>query len=176
MTSPTPGRLPDDTCDRGPIWDRELETASYEQAVARATAAWEKQFAYLMERSPFYARKFREAGIGHARVGLKDMSRLPFSTKEELKHAIDDAPPFGSNLCVPPAQVKPVYHTSATTGAPSVLALSRTDIETGTGIGTRTYFATGIHDHSSVLTTFGAGPFVAGHTHFVLSRIWSRSG
>src|SRR5260370_8828579 len=119
MTSTTPGRLPDDTCERDPIWDRELETASYEQAVARATAAWEKQFAYLMERSPFYARKFREAGIGHARVGLKDMSRLPFSTKEELKHAIDDAPPFGSNLCVP-AQAKPVYQTTATTGAPSV--------------------------------------------------------
>src|SRR5260370_11930942 len=170
MTSTSPGRLPDDTCDRDPIWDRELETASYEQAVARATAAWEKQLAYLRERSTYYMRRFREAGIGHARVGLKDMSRLPFSTKEELKHAIDDAPPFGSNLCVPPAQVKRVYQTSGTTGAPSVLALSRTDIETGTGIGTRTYFATGIHDHSSVLTTFGAGPFFAGPTHFVMPR------
>ena len=56
-----------------------------------------------------------------------------------------------------------------------MLALSRADIETWTQIGTRTYFATGIHDHSSVLTTFGAGPFVAGHTHFVLSRIGCRS-
>jgi phenylacetate-CoA ligase len=44
-----------------------------------------------------------------------------------------------------------------------------------TTIGARTYFATGIHEHSSVLTTFGAGPFVAGHTHFVLSRIGARS-
>jgi hypothetical protein len=26
-----------------------------------------------------------------------------------------------------------------------------------------------------VLTTFGAGPFVAGHTHFVLLRIGTRS-
>src|SRR5713101_4185009 len=175
MTSTTPGRLPDDTCHRDPIWDRELETASYEQAVARATPAWEKQFAYLMERSPYYTRKFREAGVGLANVRLKDIARLPFSTKQELKHAIDDAPPFGSNLCVPPAQVKRVYQTSGTTGAPSVLALSRTDIETWTVIGTRTYFATGIHDHSSVLTTFGAGPFVAGHTHFVLSRLGCRS-
>src|SRR5256714_2527988 len=41
--------------------------------------------------------------------------------------------------------------------------------------GTRTYYATGIHEHSSVLTTFGAGPFVAGHTHFVLLRIGTRS-
>ncbi len=175
MTSTAPGRLPDDTCDRDPIWNREVETATYDQAVELASSAWDKQFAYLMERSPFYARKFRTAGIGQARVGLKDMSRLPFSTKQELKQAIDDAPPFGSNLCVPPEQVKRVYQTSGTTGAPSVLALSRSDVVEWTVIGTRTYFATGIHDHSRVLTTFGAGPFVAGHTHFVLSRIGSRS-
>src|SRR5947209_20250351 len=48
-------------------------------------------------------------------------------------------------------------------------------METWTVMGTRTYYATGIHEHSSVLTTFGAGPFVAGHTHFVLLRIGARS-
>ena len=41
-------------------------------------------------------------------------------------------------------------------------------------IGTRTYYTTGIHDHHSVLSTFGAGPFVAGHTYFVLARIGTR--
>jgi phenylacetate-CoA ligase len=48
-------------------------------------------------------------------------------------------------------------------------------MESWTVMGTRSYYATGIHEHSSVLTTFGAGPFVAGHTHFVLLRIGSRS-
>ncbi len=71
--------------------------------------------------------------------------------------------------------VKRVYQTSGTTGAPSVLALTRADMEMWTTVGTRTYFATGIHEDNSVLTTFGAGPFVAGHTHFVLSRIGCRS-
>jgi len=175
MTSHAPGRLAGDQCDRDPIWDREVETEAAEPAFARAAAAWERQFPYLMERSGFYSRRFREAGVTSTRLSLKDITRLPFSSKAELKTAIDEAPPFGSNLCVPPAQVKRVYQTSGTTGAPSVLALSRTDIETWTVIGTRTYFATGIHDHSSVLTTFGAGPFVAGHTHFVLSRIGCRS-
>jgi len=169
------GRLQDDACERDAIWERQVETETHEQAFERAASAWEKQFAYLMERSPFYARKFRDAGIGQTQVQLKDLARLPFSSKQELKNAMDEAPPFGSNLCVPPEQVKRVYQTSGTTGAPSVLALSRADIETWTVIGSRTYFATGIHDHSSVLTTFGAGPFVAGHTHFVLSRIGSRS-
>src|SRR2546425_3054498 len=165
------GRLPGDTCDRDPIWDREVETESHQQAFARAASAWHAQFRHLMDHSPFYARKFRDAGVGEAPVSLKNIARLPFSTKQELKQAIDSAPHVGTNLCVPPEQAKRVYQTSGTTGAPSVLALTRNDTDMWTVIGTRTYFATGIHDHSSVLTTFGAGPFVAGHTHFVLSRI-----
>jgi phenylacetate-CoA ligase len=175
MISHAPGRLAGDACDRDPIWDRDVEMESHEPALARAEAAWEKQFRHLTDHSRFYARKFHEAGVTGDRLSLKDITRLPFSTKAELKQAIDEEPPFGSNLCMPRELVKRVYQTSGTSGAPSVLALTRPDMEMWTTIGTRTYFATGIHEHSSVLTTFGAGPFVAGHTHFVLSRIGARS-
>jgi phenylacetate-CoA ligase len=162
-------------CERDWIWEREVETASGEEMQRLAAAAWERQYRRLREASPFYARKFREAGLGSSFVGLPDLANLPFTTKEELKQAMDEDPPFGTNLCVSPDQVKRVYQTSGTTGTPSVLALTRGDMETWTVMGTRTYYATGIHEHSSVLTTFGAGPFVAGHTHFVLVRIGARS-
>jgi phenylacetate-CoA ligase len=168
-------RLQGDVCERDWIWDREIETANWEDTRRLAAANWERQFRRLRENSPFYARKFREAGIGSSFVSLGDLSSLPFTTKAELKQALDEDPPFGSNLCVSPDQVKRVYQTSGTTGAPSVLALTRGDMETWTVMGTRTYYATGIHEHNSVLTTFGAGPFVAGHTHFVLLRIGVRS-
>src|SRR2546428_5307150 len=157
------------------IWDREVETETHTLAFARASAAWEKQFRHLMDRSSFYQRKFRAAGITQPNLTLNETARLPFSTKDELKGAVDEKPPFGSNLCVAPEMVKRVYQTSGTSGAPSVLALTRADMEMWTTVGTRTYFATGIHEDNSVLTTFGAGPFVAGHTHFVLSRIGCRS-
>jgi phenylacetate-CoA ligase len=170
-----PGRLRGDSCELDWIWDREVETESPEAAVARASAAWDRQFRHLTERSRFYARKFREAGIGPTHVRLQDIARLPFTTKDELKQALDEAPPFGSNACVPDERIKRVYQTSGTTGSPSVIALSAADMETWTTVGARTYFATGIHDHHSVLTTFGAGPFVAGHTHFVLVRIGART-
>src|SRR5260370_39942897 len=166
MISHAAGRLAGDACARAAIWDRDVETETHEPAFARAAAAWEKQFRHLIDHSRFYARKFRGAGVKGENLALKDIVNLPFSTKDELKKAIDEAPPFGSNLCVPPEKVKRVYQTSGTTGAPSVLALTRPDMEMWTTIGTRTYFATGIHQHSSVLTTFGAGPFVAGHTQF----------
>jgi phenylacetate-CoA ligase len=170
----TAGRLRGDACDADPIWDREVETENHEQALARASAAWRTQFRHLMESSPFHSRRFRDAGVTVSQVDLKDITRLPFTSKADLKRAVDEDPPFGSNLCVPPEHVKRIYQTSGTSGTPSVLALTPRDVETWTAIGTRTYYASGIHDHHSVLTTFGAGPFVAGHTYFVLSRIGSR--
>jgi phenylacetate-CoA ligase len=175
ISKQTAGRLRGDACDHDWIWDREVETESHDAALARAEAAWEKQFRHLKDRSPFYAQKFRDAGVGSSSVNVADLSRLPFTTKTEMKEAIDEKPPFGSNLCVPIDHVKRIYQTSGTTGSPSVLALTLADMETWTVIGTRSYFATGIHEHSSVLTTFGAGPFVAGHTHFAVARIGSRS-
>ena len=170
-----PNRLKDDTCQRDWVWEREVETAPWEETRRLSVGAWERQYRRLREASPFYARKFKEAGVGASFVSLADLAQLPFTTKQELKQALDEDPPFGSNLCVDPSQVKRVYQTSGTTGSPSVLALTRGDMETWTIMGTRTYYATGIHEHSSVLTTFGAGPFVAGHTHFVLLRIGARS-
>jgi len=171
----TANRLKGDSCDRDWIWDREVETASWEDARRLSAAAWERQFRRVREASPFYARKFRQAGAGSSFVSLADLSELPFTTKDDMKQAADENPPFGSNLCVSLDQVKRVYQTSGTTGAPSVLALTRGDMEMWTIIGTRSYYSTGIHEHSSVLTTFGAGPFVAGHTHFGLLRIGART-
>ena len=167
-------RLRGDDCDRDWIWDRHVETASPAETFARASSAWETQFQHLVERSPFYTQKFRQAGIGSSGVRLADIGRLPLTTKDELKGAIDQKPPFGTNVCVPLDQVKRIYQTSGTAGAPTVIALSPRDIDTWTEVGTRSYYATGIHDHNAVLSTYGAGPFVAGHTQFALTRIGVR--
>jgi phenylacetate-CoA ligase len=173
-TDSSAGRLRGDNCERDWIWDREAETASEAENTISASLAWNRQFQHLVDGSPFYARKFREAGIGTSKVRLADITKLPFTTKDELRHAVDERPPFGTNAGVELERIKRVYQTSGTTGLPTVIALTRADMETWTSIGARTYYATGIHEHHSVLTTFGAGPFVAGHTHFVLTRVGAR--
>lgn len=170
------GRLRGDSCDQDWMWDRDAETASPADQVAAASTAWGAQLEHLMEGSRFYARKFRDAGIADAaRVRLEDITNLPFTTKDELKQSVDEQPPFGTNAGVAEERIKRVYQTSGTTGTPTVIPLTRKDMDTWTTIGARTYYATGIHDHHSVLTTFGAGPFVAGHTHFVLVRVGARA-
>jgi phenylacetate-CoA ligase len=160
------GKLLGDECDRDWIWEREVETASPDELLRLSEAAWETQQAYLRENSRFYGPR-----LGRARVRLTELGGLPFTTKEDLKQAIDEEPPYGTNACAPIERVKRVYQTSGTTGTPAVIALTAGDVETWTAIGARTYYATGVHDHHSVLSTFGAGPFVAGHTYFTLMRI-----
>ena len=170
------GRLDGDTCDQDWIWERDVETASLGDQVAAAARAWEAQLQHLAQGSKFYARKFKEAGISNpTKVRLADITSLPFTTKDELKQSVDEQPPFGTNAGVPEELIKRVYQTSGTTGTPTVIPLTRRDMDTWTTIGSRTYYATGIHEHHSVLTTFGAGPFVAGHTHFVLTHIGARA-
>jgi phenylacetate-CoA ligase len=168
------GRLEGDDCGSDWIWDRDIETASDDQTIASASAAWDRQLLHLAEGSQFYSRKFREAGVGMAGVRLAEIAKLPFTTKDELRQAAEERPPFGTNAGVAPERIKRTYQTSGTTGSPTVIALTNTDMATWTTIGARTYYATGIHEHHSVLTTFGAGPFVAGHTHFVLVRVGAR--
>jgi phenylacetate-CoA ligase len=174
-TTSSAGRLKDDNCEQDWIWDREVETASPADQVAAASAAWDRQLEHLAEGSRFYARKFKEAGIGTSKVRFADITNLPFTTKDELKQSTEEEPPFGTNAGVAAERIKRVYQTSGTTGTPTVIPLTRADMDTWTTIGARTYYATGIHEHHSVLTTFGAGPFVAGHTHFVLVRIGARA-
>ncbi len=175
-TGSSAGRLKGDSCDQDWMWDRDVETGSVADQLAAASTAWDAQLQHLAEGSRFYARKFKEAGVGAStKVRLADITSLPFTTKDELKQSVDEQPPFGTNAGVPEERIKRVYQTSGTTGTPTVIPLTRKDMDTWSTIGTRTYYATGIHDHHSVLTTFGAGPFVAGHTHFVLTRIGARA-
>src|ERR1700738_1952846 len=89
-------KLPGDDCQRDWIWDREVETAGPDATFAMAAVAWDRQLGHLLEDSPLAARKLRQAGVGPKGIDLADIAKLPFSTKEELKAAIDEAPPFGT--------------------------------------------------------------------------------
>src|SRR5438034_5225616 len=66
-------------------------------------------------------------------------------------------PPSASSFFFSPAPAPSEIYTLSlhdalpiSTGAPSVLALTRGDMESWTLMGTRSYYATGIHEHSSV--------------------------
>ena len=80
------------------------------------------QLAYLLERSPFYRDKLQ----GLAPVGLADIAQLPLTTKDELRAS---ATAFGPHVCVPRERMVRIYSTSGTTGTPTYIPLTASDVE-----------------------------------------------
>jgi phenylacetate-CoA ligase len=161
---------------RGVDWivDRAVETESFAAGRARADAAWARQRVRL-GRSGFVRRQLAGAGADlDAVASVADLARLPFCTKADLRDAQERHPPFGDHLAVDAHEVKLVYQTSGTTGRPCLIALTPADAAMWWTIGMRSYRATGMYPHHSVLVSMGAGPFVAGHTHGSVDRTGAR--
>src|SRR5262252_10597267 len=86
-----------------------------------------EQVRHAAAHSPFYRRKFKEAGVKPTVRGVHDLARLPFTTKDELKENQASRPPWGDVLAVPLADVLRVHLTSATTGRPLAFLDTRED-------------------------------------------------
>jgi phenylacetate-CoA ligase len=150
--------------ERAMIFSPEVETRSPADQRARDDAAWRCQLAYLFDRSPFYARKFRAAGFADAAAcgGIEDLPRLPFTEKDEIRRSQAEAPPFGDHLAADPAAIRRVYSTSGTTGDPCYMPVTARDLASWNAISSRSYTATGLREGMRAVSTYNAGPFVAG--------------
>ncbi len=84
---------------------------------------------YAWEKSPFYRRKWEEAGFHPEQLkSLEDFeSRVPVITKKDLREAQARAPQFGDYLCIPESEVHHIHGTSGTTGRPTAFAIGRAD-------------------------------------------------
>ena len=125
---------------------------------------YEAQIARLFERSAFYRGKLRNAGFASpADVGgIEGIAGLPFTEKDELRASQAAHPPLGAHAAIDIGQAARIYSTSGTSGVPLYIPLSRADAEQWREIGRRTYSCNGLGAGERVVTTYGAGPFVAG--------------
>ena len=74
---------------------------------------------YVYEETPFWRRKFDEAGLTPDDVrGLEDLTKIPFCTKSELQADQAAHPPFGSYVGTPRSKWVKFFATSGTTGKP----------------------------------------------------------
>jgi phenylacetate-CoA ligase len=121
----------------------------------------------VLERSPFY----REKLAGLAPVGLADIAELPLTEKHELRATVTAEDPFGAHLCAEPSEIVRIYSTSGTTGAPSFVPLTASDLDNWVTGSARSYAASGLAAGERVVTTYNAGPFVAGAALAAFDRI-----
>jgi phenylacetate-CoA ligase len=89
-----------------------------------------RQVRHAWERSPFYRRKWQEAGVSPDTLkSLADLARFPVVQKAELRAAQAAHPPYGDYLCIEPTQVARIHGTSGTTGRPTVFGIGADDWE-----------------------------------------------
>jgi phenylacetate-CoA ligase len=155
------------------LLDPEVESRSWDQQLALDDTAYRAQLAYLLEHSPFYGEKLAPAGITEAAEagGLADIWRLPLTEKQELRASITATNPIGAHLCVDRQQIVRIYSTSGTTGAPSYIPLTVSDLGNWVTGSARSYAASGIAAGQRIVSTYNAGPFVAGAALASFDRI-----
>ncbi len=151
----------------------EIETRAWDEQLRLDDALYRRQIDYLFERSRFYRDKLQSAGFGGpADVGgLADISRLPFTEKDELRQSRSSTDPIGTHLAAPLKEVARIYSTSGTTGVPSYIPLTKGDLDNWVRTSARSYGASGIAPGDAVITTYNAGPFVAGAALDAFNRL-----
>jgi phenylacetate-CoA ligase len=91
--------------------------------------------------------------------------------KSELRATVTEENPFGGHLCAEPSEIVRIYSTSGTTGSPSYIPLSASDVENWVTGSSRSYSASGVQPGERIVSTYNAGPFVAGAALAAFERI-----
>ena len=151
----------------------EAETRPWAEQVAADDARYRKQLAYLFDRSAFYREKLTTAGFASARAagGLADIAQLPLTEKSDIRATCTPDNPIGTHLCATPSEIVRIYSTSGTTGTPSYIPLTAGDLDNWITASARSYEASGIAAGQRIVTTYNAGPFVAGVALSAFERI-----
>lgn len=139
----------------------EIETAPRQRLRALQQERLVAQVRHAYEASPFYRRKFDGAGVRPEQVRtLEDLTRLPFTTKDELKQDQADHPLWGTLLAVPLEQCLRVHMTSATTGRPLAFLDTKDDWYGFYHSYARSLWAFGVRPPDMVMAAFSYGPWI----------------
>ena len=151
----------------------DVESRPWAEQLAVDEASYRTQLAYLFERSGFYREKLTAAGFASAEAagGLAEIAQLPLTEKHELRATCTPDNPVGAHLCATPSELVRIYSTSGTTGAPSYVPLTAGDLDNWVTGSARSYAASGVAAGQRIVSTYNAGPFVAGAALASFERI-----
>ncbi|HYN77618.1 MAG TPA: phenylacetate--CoA ligase [Lamprocystis sp. (in: g-proteobacteria)] len=117
---------------------------------------------------PFYRDYFARNDITERSIrSLNDVRRLPFTTKEDLRRH----QPLGF-LAVARKDLARIHGSSGTTGSPTFVAYTPTDLRTWSGLCARFLVAGGLRPEHTVQIAFGYGLFTGGFgLHYGVERV-----
>ena len=140
------------------IWNRTAETMPRSDLEALQRQRLSDLVARVYARVPFYRESFDRAGVRPEQIrSLDDLRRLPFTRKSDLR----DHYPFGL-FAVPVDQVVRVHASSGTTGKPTVVGYTRTDLGMWAEVCARSLAASGARPGDLFHNAYGYGLFTGG--------------
>ncbi len=150
-----------------------IETRPWEEQLAADDASYRVQLAYLFDRSAFYREKLAAAGFASEPEagGLAEIAQLPLTDKHEIRATLTTDNPVGAHLCATASEIVRIHSTSGTTGTPSYIPLTAGDLENWVTGSARSYSASGVTPGQRIVSTYNAGPFVAGAALAAFDRI-----
>ena len=156
-----------------PMLEPDIESAPWEDQSRSDAPLYLEQIEYLFERSRFYRGKLERAGFAtHGAVGgLEAIEALPLTEKDELRASRTPEEPIGAHLTAGRNEIARIYSTSGTTGTPSFIPLTAADLEVWVRTSARSYAASGVVSGERIVSTYNAGPFVAGATLDAFERL-----
>ncbi len=140
------------------IFNMEYETMPREALEAIQLRRLQTTVERVYANVPFYRKQFKAAGVMPADIkSLEDLSRLPFTTKQDLR----DNYPYGM-FATPMDHVVRIHSSSGTTGQATVVGYTARDIETWAELMARSLMAGGATRNDIVHNAYGYGLFTGG--------------
>ena len=137
------------------IWDPEYECMPREEIEQLQLERLQATLNRVYKNVTCYRNKFKESGIIPEDVqSLSDLSKLPFTTKEDLRLNY----PYGM-FAVPLREVVRIHSSSGTTGKPTVVGYTKHDVKVWSNLVARFMTAAGVTSDDVVQIAFGYGLF-----------------
>ena len=145
-----------------------IERASRDEIAALQLARLRGTLAHVYASVPHYRRAFDDAGVHPDDLKtLADLAKFPFTGKGDLRANY----PFGM-FAVPRDQVVRVHASSGTTGKPTVVGYTQSDIDNWANLVARSLRAAGVRRGDMVHVAYGYGLFTGGlGAHYGAERL-----
>src|SRR6266700_1606609 len=138
----------------------QLENASRSLIEEHQLARLQLGLTRILPHNPFYEAKLLAEGLSLTLQSLDDLSRFPFTTKQELVVDQELHPLFGSNLTYSQSEYVRLHQTSGTTGRPLKVLDTHESWDWWADCWTTVYQAAGVNRDDVVFLAFGFGPFI----------------
>jgi phenylacetate-CoA ligase len=150
------------------IWNEQTETMPREKLRALQIERLRNVIGIVSEKVPFYKDLYKKRGIKPGSIqSLDDLAKIPFTNKADMQASY----PY-SMFAVPLRDVVRIHSSSGTTGRPTVVGYTKTDLDNWAELIARLLTAGGVTRDDIVQVAFGYGLFTGGFgLHYGAERI-----